>query len=134
MKKIALFSILIFSFWSCKDIVKPQEPSALFIENNSAYGLYVDGRQVFVFDESLHQTSLSDNQFRIQTDAQDKYFNIKFVAIPSQIGQSTNATITANGLSNITNGPYLMVLKKLDADRLWLWIDSKKLGAIIPRQ
>lgn len=133
MKKIVLLLILVLSFWSCKDIVPPKGADVLFIENNSLDGIYVDGRKVLVFEEGLHQTSLSEIQFRIQTDAQDKYFNFKLIAIPTEVGKSTNATITTRGITGVSDGPYVMTLKQSDKDHLWFWNEGKKIGVVMPK-
>lgn len=95
-------------------------------------GLYVNGKDVLVYDRTLHQYAFNTkrNTFRIQNSAQNRLFVCEMSETPS-VGKEVEVVITTKGISNFKDASIEMeVLKETDG-RVWLYDSESKTGLVV---
>ena len=93
-------------------------------------GIYDGKRSLWSYDELYHQLALGEKSFRLQTDAQDKYFFCELLGIP-QNSQKIGLSVTANGIRDIGSGTYTAEVVKMESRFVWLWDEQHALGYLI---
>ena len=96
----------------------------------SGIGLYIDARDIIVFDELLFQKAWgADNgSFRIQRDDQGAYLSIR----------SSSSAFSSYQVEYMygSHGVTLMLLKlqsvRTEGSNVWLWNETMKTGIIVP--
>lgn len=123
--------ILALFLSGCRDGSLFQSASDVFVAQSNAKGLYIDGRQAFIYDQSAHQTARRGNAFRLQTDDQTVYLNLQFDPLPTASSPTTSCTISARGIDGLEENTYTFNLVEERDEKMWLWSAEKKMGLII---
>lgn len=126
-------ALLLFGVVSCKDGQLPGGGAGeRFATQSSVEGVYVDSRQVLVYNSELHQTAVRGLSYRIQTDDQGVLFSVLFDKIPEKGGTCT-MSVQAGGIVDFPKpDSFVMTLQKTEGGRLWFWNDARKIGVIVP--
>lgn len=134
MKKILYIMLLtvVATLWSCEQKLEGSTAAQVFVQNNTLYGVYIEGRQIFVVDDNKHQQCVGVSNYRIQTDDQSVYLNIYLSRIPTTEGDQTSLTFTAQGIPAIKNGQSMFKMLKSESGSFWFWNEVDKMGVIIP--
>ncbi|MBO4571238.1 MAG: hypothetical protein J5699_04875 [Bacteroidales bacterium] len=105
-------------------------------ESRTVTGLYFNDGGTITYSEESFQQAVNHNRknFRIQSDDQERYFNLNFTdRIPQKTGDEAVAKITYR---NGTDGETVVIVKFkaviVKNEKLWLWNELQQLGAIIP--
>lgn len=130
---LLISALLVFGGVSCKDGQLPGGGAGeRFASQSSVEGVYVDSRQVLVYNSEKHQTAIRGLSYRIQTDDQGVYFNALFDKIPENGGTCT-MSVQAGGIVDFPKpDSFVVTLKKTEGGKLWFWNDARKIGVIVP--
>ena len=109
-----------------------QSADAVFAEQSSVVGLYIEGRQAFVYDAELHQTAQGNASFRLQTDDQSTYLNLLFDPIPTSDAPTVWVSVASRGIKGLTDQAYEFKRIEERDGKMWLWNNANKIGLIIP--
>lgn len=104
-------------------------------EGYDVIGLYLDCTGIILYNQDQYQFSRNDirKQFRLQSDNQRRYFNIRFISeIPSEVGDSEFCSITYRlEPGEETDIIIKLCMVKKENGLRWLWNDSQAFGVII---
>lgn len=100
---------------------------------STQYGIYKNGKSIFLFDKTLHQlsTNPSKQTYRILDNSGTKYVELRLDAAPK-----SDEGVNARQLNNMNLQLSIlgtMILLKSDNEKLWLWSDSAHTGFIVPK-
>lgn len=132
MKRLILIATIVITAAGCNrydidEILLQREDISLTIKGNEVFSYDPDTCQLGYNDES--------NEFRSFDDNAGHWFKIRCSASPDTEGQIIKATLdytTTNDNKSLRD--IEMTVKKISKDgRIWLWNDSRKIGAVIKR-
>ncbi len=132
--------LLALTIVGCKGF--DESDKASFSGVYSKYGVYKDGRVVFVWDDSEYQCAVKVGaggpseyyQYRIQSDSQDKMLVVEISGGVEFVEGATGlVNLRAVDISSsLESGGYSMEVIKVSESSAWLWYSSLKLGIIVP--
>lgn len=133
---LPLLFALILLFPSCVEnrVIIDSSEKAAFLDA-TVEGYYRGGVGVFTYSEYKHQKSFNQkrNEFRIQTDSQDKYLDFKMEYIPKNLGVNILCELTYFDENEDISATILFECSKLSEEMAWFWYADDKIGIIVKK-
>lgn len=132
MVKYVCIGLMCFVFVACKDekIEDVNYQKRLDFMEVRQPGIYEGKHSLWSYEEEYHQMAFGDRSFRLQTDAQDKYFSCELADVPRR-DQETGLSVTVNGIPEVKSGTYTVTVVKTESRFVWLWDNQGALGYLI---
>lgn len=126
-----LFSLLIISFISSCERFRSED---ILLPRNDI-SLTIKGKEIMSFNPNTCQLGYNDhdNEFRVLNDRLSDWFIIRTDIMPAQAGQKITASLEYTTPDNtlLLNDLEFSVEKIDRSGMVWLWNDSRKIGAVI---
>lgn len=132
--KNAYIIFAVIAFLSVSSCVDNTLTETYFVSSYGDVGLTVNGKVTLSYKAGFHQCSYNDEKavFRISDDTFNNYFIVDCKGkIPSAPGESVAATLTYTTIDDTPRTQCTFSVSKISGDKIWLWDDSKKIGAVV---
>ncbi len=115
--------------------IDPRSEDQIAFEGYDVIGLYLNGIGAILYNQDQYQVSKNEmrRQFRLQSDNQRRYFDLRFTAeIPNEIGESAFCSVSYRlEPGEETDIIIKLNLVKKESGLKWLWNDIQSVGVII---
>lgn len=133
-KKLYIFIVILLLF-SCqeKEIVIDSEEKRMFLASENI-GYYRDGKGVLLYDQGKHQLVVNNKRhlFRLQSDRQEEYINVKLETMPRRQGRYVIISFTTFFMEEDISYLHIFECSRMLNDRMWFWNADTKEGIITP--
>ena len=105
-----------------------------FVEMCKELGMYDNSKPVFIYNNVNYQLSVNNirKSFRIQTDTQTQYLNVKLELMPIKVGDYVNGEVVVYKTQKEDLANYNFQCYKIEDDKLWLWDDETQTAITFP--
>lgn len=131
---IPLLVILSTLTLSCRREVEIDSVEKRIFIDSYQIGSYISGRELLVYDPSIHQIAVNSKRssIRIQNDDQTVFINLRLEAMPKTIGVNILADVYLSVNRKVEEYKVVLECSKIENRQMWLWDRENLLGFIIP--